>query len=245
MPGFLERLHTLWAALQLRLRGGAPGLFYIGGSDTMPAPLDRAAEQQAIQALAAGSEEAASLLIEHNLRLAAHIARKYTVPGYDADDLISIGTVGLIKGVGTFKPGTGTQLSTYCARCIENEILMCLRASQKRKGDVSLQEPIGTDGEGNEITLIDVLGTDPEAVHGEVERRVSLQSIRELAEHGLKGREATVIRMRYGLMDGKAYAQQEVAERLGISRSYISRIEKKALERLKEAFETGKMSRKS
>ena len=109
----------------------------------------------------------------------------------------------------------------------------------------TLQEPIGTDGEGNEITLIDVLGTDPEAVHGEVERRVSLQSIRELAEHGLKGREATVIRMRYGLMDGKAYAQQEVAERLGISRSYISRIEKKALERLKEAFETGKMSRKS
>lgn len=108
-----------------------------------------------------------------------------------------------------------------------------------------MQEPIGTDGEGNEITLIDVLGTDSEAVHGEVERRVSLQSIRELAEHGLKGREATVIRMRYGLMDGKAYAQQEVAERLGISRSYISRIEKKALERLKEAFETGKMSRKS
>ena len=167
------------------------------------------------------------------------------MPGYDADDLISIGTVGLIKGVGTFKPGTGTQLSTYCARCIENEILMCLRASQKRKGDVSVQEPIGTDGEGNEITLIDVLGTDSEAVHGEVERRVSLQGIRELAEHGLKGREATVIRMRYGLMDGKVYAQQEVAERLGISRSYISRIEKKALERLKEAFETGKMSRKS
>ena len=162
------------------------------------------------------------------------------MPGYDADDLISIGTIGLIKGVGTFKPGTGTQLSTYCARCIENEILMCLRASQKRKGDVSLQEPIGMDGEGNEITLIDVLGTEPEAVHGEVERRVSLQSIRALAEHGLKGREATVIQMRYGLLDGHAYAQQEVADRLGISRSYISRIEKKALERLKRAFETGK-----
>ena len=218
---------------------------YIGGSDTLPAPLSREEEQALFLNMEAQPETARRTLIEHNLRLAAHIARKYTVPGYDADDLISIGTVGLIKGVGTFKPGTGTQLSTYCARCIENEILMCLRASQKRKGDVSLQEPIGTDGEGNEITLIDVLGTDPEAVHGEVERRVSLQSIRELAEHGLKGREATVIRMRYGLMDGKAYAQQEVAERLGISRSYISRIEKKALERLKEAFETGKMSRKS
>ena len=214
-------------------------------SSTFPKPLSAVQEQEYFQRLEQGDEKAREKLIEHNLRLAAHIARKYTVPGYDADDLISIGTVGLIKGVGTFKPGTGTQLSTYCARCIENEILMCLRASQKRKGDVSLQEPIGTDGEGNEITLIDVLGTDPEAVHGEVERRVSLQSIRELAEHGLKGREATVIRMRYGLMDGKAYAQQEVAERLGISRSYISRIEKKALERLKEAFETGKMSRKS
>ena len=161
------------------------------------------------------------------------------------EEYISIGTIGLIKAVNTYRSSRKVKLATYAARCIENEILMCLRASQKRKGDVSLQEPIGTDGEGNEITLIDVLGTDPEAVHGEVERRVSLQSIRELAEHGLKGREATVIRMRYGLMDGKAYAQQEVAERLGISRSYISRIEKKALERLKEAFETGKMSRKS
>ena len=218
---------------------------HLDSRSSFPKQLSPKEEEECIALIAQGDMDARGKLIEHNLRLAAHIARKYTVPGYDADDLISIGTVGLIKGVGTFKPGTGTQLSTYCARCIENEILMCLRASQKRKGDVSLQEPIGTDGEGNEITLIDVLGTDPEAVHGEVERRVSLQSIRELAEHGLKGREATVIRMRYGLMDGKAYAQQEVAERLGISRSYISRIEKKALERLKEAFETGKMSRKS
>ena len=202
-------------------------LGYLARGNAFPKPLSREEEAEMIERMQRGDRGAREKLIEHNLRLAAHIARKYTVPGYDADDLISIGTVGLIKGVGTFKPGTGTQLSTYCARCIENEILMCLRASQKRKGDVSLQEPIGTDGEGNEITLIDVLGTDPEAVHG------------------LKGREATVIRMRYGLMDGKAYAQQEVAERLGISRSYISRIEKKALERLKEAFETGKMSRKS
>ena len=202
-------------------------LGYLARGNAFPKPLSREEEAEMIERMQRGDRSAREKLIEHNLRLAAHIARKYTVPGYDADDLISIGTVGLIKGVGTFKPGTGTQLSTYCARCIENEILMCLRASQKRKGDVSLQEPI------------------PEAVHGEVERRVSLQSIRELAEHGLKGREATVIRMRYGLMDGKAYAQQEVAKRLGISRSYISRIEKKALERLKEAFETGKMSRKS
>ena len=145
-------------------------LGYLARGNAFPKPLSREEEAEMIERMQRGDRSAREKLIEHNLRLAAHIARKYTVPGYDADDLISIGTVGLIKGVGTFKPGTGTQLSTYCARCIENEILMCLRASQKRKGDVSLQEPIGTDGEGNEITLIDVLGTDPEAVHGEVER---------------------------------------------------------------------------
>lgn len=215
-------------------------LGYLARGSAFPKPLSREEEAEMIARMQQGDERARETLIEHNLRLAAHIARKYTVPGYDSDDLISIGTVGLIKGVGTFKPGTGTQLSTYCARCIENEILMCLRASQKRKGDVSLQEPIGMDGEGNEITLIDVLGTEPEAVHGEVERRVSLQSIRKLVDQSLKGREATVIRMRYGLMDGKTYAQQEVAQKLGVSRSYISRIEKKALERLRVAFETGK-----
>ena len=215
-------------------------LGYLARGSAFPKPLSREEEAEMIARMQQGDERARETLIEHNLRLAAHIARKYTVPGYDSDDLISIGTVGLIKGVGTFKPGTGTQLSTYCARCIENEILMGLRASQKRKGDVSLQEPIGMDGEGNEITLIDVLGTEPEAVHGEVERRVSLQSIRKLVDQSLKGREATVIRMRYGLMDGKTYAQQEVAQKLGVSRSYISRIEKKALERLRVAFETGK-----
>ena len=220
-------------------------VMYIGGSDTLPQPLPRAEETALIARLADSDPAARQTLIERNLRLVVYIARKFENTGVGIEDLISIGTIGLIKAVKTFDYTKKIKLATYASRCIENEILMCLRASQKRKGDVSLQEPIGTDGEGNEITLIDVLGTDPEAVHGEVERRVSLQSIRELAEHGLKGREATVIRMRYGLMDGKAYAQQEVAERLGISRSYISRIEKKALERLKEAFETGKMSRKS
>ena len=161
------------------------------------------------------------------------------VAGCDQDDLISIGTVGLIKGVNTFKPGGGTQLSTYCARCIENEILMCLRASQKRKGEVSLQDPIGTDSEGNEITLIDVLGTDADEVHGHVERRVSMEAVRRLVSDSLHGRERTVIGMRYGLLDGRVYAQQEVADKLGISRSYVSRIEKKALEQLREAFEQG------
>ena len=214
-------------------------LGYLARGSAFPKPLTREEEAELLSRMAEGDGEAREKLIEHNLRLAAHIARKYTVPGYDADDLVSIGTVGLIKGVNTFKAGTGTQLSTYCARCIENEILMCLRASQKRRGDVSLQEPIGVDTEGNEITLIDVLGTDGGEVHGEVERRVSLQSVRGLVNTCLTGRERTVIEMRYGLLDGNAHAQQEVAKKLGISRSYVSRIEKKAMDLLREAFEKG------
>ena len=214
-------------------------LGYLARGSAFPKPLSRDEEAELLERMAQGDASAREKLIEHNLRLAAHIARKYTVPGYDADDLVSIGTVGLIKGVNTFKHGTGTQLSTYCARCIENEILMCLRASQKRRGDVSLQEPIGTDTEGNEITLIDVLGTDGGEVHGEVERRVSLESVRALVNTCLEGRERTVIEMRYGLLDGEAHPQQEVAKLLGISRSYVSRIEKKAMDQLREAFEAG------
>ena len=208
-------------------------------SSSFPRPLTDKEERYYVQQLEEGNTEARNILIERNLRLVAHIAKKYAGPAYCQDDLISIGTVGLIKGVNTFKPGSGTQLSTYCARCIENEILMCLRASQKRKGEMSLQDPIGTDSEGNEITLIDVLGTDEDEVHGQVERRVSLQTVRRLVTSCLRGRERTVIEMRYGLLDGRAYAQQEVAARLGISRSYVSRIEKKAMLRLKEAFEKG------
>ena len=214
-------------------------LGYLARGNAFPKPLEREEETRLVELAAQGDRAAREKLIEHNLRLCAHIARKYTVTGCDQDDLISIGTVGLIKGVNTFKPGGGTQLSTYCARCIENEILMCLRSSQKRKGEVSLQDPIGTDSEGNEITLIDVLGTDKDEVHGHVERRVSLQAVRNLVHNGLRGREKTVIQMRYGLLDGHAYAQQEVADKLGISRSYVSRIEKKALEQLREAFENG------
>ena len=214
-------------------------LGYLSRGNAFPKPLEREEEAKLIEHMAQGDQQAREKLIEHNLRLCAHIARKYTVSGFDQDDLISIGTVGLIKGVGTFKPGGGTQLSTYCARCIENEILMCLRASQKRKGEVSLQDPIGTDSEGNEVTLIDVLGTDEDEVHGHVERRISLGAVRRLVRESLHGRESTVIGMRYGLLDGRVYAQQEVADKLGISRSYVSRIEKKALEQLREAFEQG------
>ena len=227
LSALLLLLHTLCYPLRL------------GSTGSFPRPLKAEEERAYLERLAQGDLEARNKLVEHNLRLVSHILKKYYVQASDQDDLISIGTIGLIKGITTFKPDKKVRLATYASRCIENEILMCLRASQKRRGDVSLQEPIGVDREGNEITLIDVLGTDGGEVHGEVERRISLQSVRVLAEKCLQGREATVIRMRYGLMDGKIYAQQEVADKLGISRSYVSRIEKKALERLKHAFETG------
>ena len=211
-------------------------LFFFGsiaGKGCFPRKLTREEEAAALEKMRAGNEEARLTLIEHNLRLVSHIAKKYTVPGCSADDLVSVGTLGLMKAVQTFRPETGSQLSTYAARCIENEILMLLRASKKRKGDVSLSEPVGTDNEGNDISFLDILGTPPDAVEEEAVRRIFLSDIRRLAAK-LPGNERTVIAMRYGLMDGCAHPQHEVASVLGISRSYVSRIEKRALERLRK-----------
>ena len=159
------------------------------------------------------------------------------VPGYGQDDLISIGVIGLIKAVNSYKPESGTALGTYAARCIENEILMTLRASKKRRGDVSLQDPIGTDGEGNDITFMDVLGTDPDALEDEVIRRVTLEKVRRVL-HALPARERMVLELRYGLTDGVTHPQHEIAKMLGISRSYVSRVEKHAVELLRGAVET-------
>ena len=233
MPGFLERLHTLWAALQLRLRGGAPGLFYIGGSDTMPAPLDRAAEQQAIQALAAGSEEAASLLIEHNLRLVVYIARRFENTGIHIEDLISIGTIGLIKAIHTFKPDKNIKLATYASRCIENEILMYLRKCSAQKTEVSIDEPLNTDWDGNELLLSDILGTDADAVsrplEDDAERAMLLRAIETLGE-----RDRQIILLRFGIGGAREATQKEVADLLGISQSYISRLEKRIIAHLRQ-----------
>ena len=231
MPGFLERLHTLWAALQLRLRGGAPGLFYIGGSDTMPAPLDRAAEQQAIQALAAGSEEAASLLIEHNLRLVVYIARRFENTGIHIEDLISIGTIGLIKAIHTFKPDKNIKLATYASRCIENEILMYRRKCSAQKTEVSIDEPLNTDWDGNELLLSDVLGTDPDMVSRGIEESAERQMLFAALSH-LSPREQQIMDLRFGLHGHPEMTQKEVADILGISQSYISRLEKRILHRL-------------
>ena len=232
MPRLLERLHTLWAALRLRLRGGAPGLFYIGGSDTMPAPLDREAEQQTIRALAAGSEEAASLLIEHNLRLVVYIARRFENTGIHIEDLISIGTIGLIKAIHTFKPDKNIKLATYASRCIENEILMYLRKCSAQKTEVSIDEPLNTDWDGNELLLSDVLGTDTDTVMRPMEDDVDHELLRQ-ALSKLSEREMQIVQMRFGLGGRPEKTQKEVAELMGISQSYISRLEKRIMLRLR------------
>ena len=214
-------------------------LFFFGmvsGRGSFPKPLSRQEEAQTISAMAAGDADARLRLIEHNLRLVSHIARKYTVPGYSQEDLVSVGTLGLMKAVDTFKPETGSQLATYADRCIENEILMLLRASKKRRGDVSISDPIGTDGEGNDISFMDILGTPPGQVEEQVAQRLDLAKVKALVRT-LPRKERLVIEMRYGLLDGAAHPQHEVAALLGISRSYVSRLEKKALALLREGME--------
>ena len=216
-------------------------LFFFGmvsARGCFPRPLSRQEEAEAIAAMQSGDDDARRRLIEHNLRLVSHIARKYTVPGYTGEDLVSVGTLGLIKAVNTFRPDAGPALSSYAARCIENEILMLLRASRKRRGDVSLSDPVGTDGEGNDISFLDILGTEAGFVEDEALRRVTLQKVRSLVKK-LPRKERMVIEMRYGMLDGAVHPQHEAAAVLGISRSYISRIEKRGLEMLREGLEKG------
>ncbi len=210
-------------------------LGYITGKSEFPKQLSRKEEEALVTQMAQGSDEARQLLITHNLRLVSHIARKYTVPGYGPDDLISIGVIGLIKAVNSFKPLSGAALGTYAARCIENEILMTLRASRKYRGDVSLQDSVGTDGEGNDITYMDILGTDPEDLENAVIRRVTLERVHQVL-CALPPRERLVLELRYGLTDGRQHPQHEIAGMLGISRSYVSRVEKKAVALLREAI---------
>lgn len=221
----LELLFSLWFVVG-----------YISARSSFPQPLSAAEEKQELEKLAHGDKDARRLLIEHNLRLVAHIAKKYSAPGCDADDLISIGAIGLIKAVDTYKAGVGSQLSTYAARCVENEVLMCLRATKKLAHDVSLQQPIGTDKEGNEIMIMDVLGTDEEAVEDAAHIHIEMARALGHMPRVLNARERTVMEMRYGLRDGHMRAQHEVAAALGISRSYVSRIEKRALEKLRAAM---------
>lgn len=208
-------------------------LGYITGRSEFPKAFTREEEEAMLARMAEGDEEARKELITHNLRLVSHIARKYQVPGYGADDLISIGVIGLVKAVNSYKAGAGTALGTYAARCIENEILMTLRSSRKYQNDVSLSDPVGADAEGNELTYQDILGTDQDALETEVIRRVTLDKVQDTLA-SLPKRERLVLEMRYGLLDGKVYPQHEIAQRLGISRSYVSRVEKHAVALLRE-----------
>lgn len=200
---------------------------YVTRGASFPKPLREEQERDCLKRLAKGDESARDCLIEHNLRLVAHVARKYIRSGQDMDDLISIGTIGLIKAVNTYDDQKGKPLVSYAARCIENEILMVLRSGKKRQNDISLLEPIGTDNEGNALTLMDVLGTQADEVMDTVEARIQLDHVRQVMTERLEEREAQVLAARYGLDGRPPMAQHEVAKRLHISRSYVSRIEKK------------------
>ncbi len=205
---------------------------YIAGGKAFPQALGSAQEREYIDRHMSGDEEARGKLIEHNLRLVAHIAKKYSSSSVDMEDLISIGTVGLIKGVNTFNPEKANSLAAYISRCIENEILMYLRSLKKSSGDVSLADPIGEDREGNRISLADILGTNPAEVEDKIEFKVQVSRLGQLLGSVLSKRERIVIELRYGLSGKDVMPQREVADVLDISRSYVSRIEKKALEKL-------------
>lgn len=212
---------------------GEESIFYIGGSDVLPPPLKGQQEQDALEALENSDEGAKQLLIEHNLRLVVYIARRFENTGVGLEDLISIGTIGLIKGISTYRRDKNIKLATYASRCIENEILMHIRKISGQKAEVSLDEPINMDYDGNELLLSDILGTDENIVTGHLEDDVDLHLLRKaLAE--LPPREREIIQMRYGLGGVRELTQKEVAQKLGISQSYISRLEKRIMQRLKK-----------
>mgnify|MGYP000273468860 CR=1 FL=1 len=209
---------------------------YIQNVNSFPQPLNPDEEQYYLDEYRKGNEDAKNILVERNLRLVAHVVKKYSNTGREIDDLISIGTIGLIKAIITFDDSKGTRLATYAARCIENEILMTIRASKKTKTEVSLHDPIGIDKEGNEISLIDILGSDCDIILDEVELKIQTKKLYQKMEKVLKSREKVVIEMRYGLASGLIKTQREIAEMLGISRSYVSRIEKRAIKKLYRAL---------
>ena len=207
------------------------GIHYIGGSDTLPPPLTREEEAALLERLE--DEDARKALIEHNLRLVVYIARRFENTGVGIEDLISIGTIGLIKAVGTYRTDKNIKLATYASRCIENEILMHLRKNANRKGEVSFDEPLNTDWDGNELLLSDVLGTDADVVMRPIEEDVE-RDLLAAAISVLSPREKQIITLRFGLGGGKEQTQKEVADQLGISQSYISRLEKRIIARLKK-----------
>ncbi|MCL2031061.1 MAG: RNA polymerase sporulation sigma factor SigE [Oscillospiraceae bacterium] len=227
------RLWLLWRRLLNRLGLSRPGnVMYIGGSETLPPPLTAEEEAGLIGRYPDGGEDVRRTLIERNLRLVVYIARRFDNTGVHVEDLISIGTIGLIKGVNTYNPARNIKLATYASRCIENEILMYLRKNSQLRSEVSFDEPLNTDWDGNELLLSDILGTEPDCVQRPVEESVDRQLL-AVAISRLPGREREIITLRFGLGGGDEKTQKEVADSLGISQSYISRLEKKIIARLK------------
>ena len=224
-----QRLRNLLLRLGLLLPGK---VHYIGGSDTLPPPLPREEEAVLLERLTAGDLEARQTLIERNLRLVVYIARRFENTGINIEDLISIGTIGLIKAINTYRSDKNIKLATYASRCIENEILMYLRKNVNQKGEVSLDEPLNTDWDGNELLLSDILGTDSDEVSRPIEEDVDRTLLSD-AIGKLDAREREIIVLRFGLFGAKEQTQKEVADRLGISQSYISRLEKRIILRLK------------
>ncbi len=221
-------------------RGGylklSEGVYYINGADTLPSPLSEAEEKQALRLAADGDTDARDKLITHNLRLVVYIARKFESSGVGIEDLISIGTIGLIKAVGTFCPEKNIKLATYSSRCIENEILMFLRKTVQLKKELSIDEPLNVDWDGNELLLSDVLGSDPDEVNRNIEQEAECNVLMECVSR-LSTREQTIMRLRFGIGGEQEHTQKEVADLLGISQSYISRLEKKIIKRLRKDME--------
>lgn len=203
-------------------------------SSSFPMPLSEEDEISCLEKLSSGDMSARETLIKHNLRLVAHIAKKYTGTGQSADDLISIGTIGLIKGIDTYSSSRATRLATYVSRCIENEILMCIRSTKKIKAEVSLNVPIGVDKDGNSISFDDILGTDPDDILNSLSLKIQVSQLLQSLDKVLTDREKQIVMMRYGIKGCEAKTQREIAAELGISRSYVSRIEKKALLKLRD-----------
>ena len=208
------------------------GIFYIGGSDTLPPPLERSAEEAAICAMEQGDEQARNTLTEHNLRLVVYISRRFENTGVNLEDLISIGTIGLMKAINTFRSDKNIKLATYASRCIENEILMYLRKISNQRSEVSFDEPLNTDWDGNELLLSDILGTDDDEVCRPLEDDADRQMLKNAVD-SLAEREKSIITLRFGLGGGRELTQKEVADMMGISQSYISRLEKRIIVRLR------------
>ena len=231
MKNFLIRLKLFFIRLKLKIVHSYDSTFYVNGADTLPPPLAAEEESEALRT-APHSSRSRSLLIEHNLRLVVYIAKKFESTGIGIEDLISIGTIGLIKAINTFKAEKNNKLATYASRCIENEILMYIRKNSARRCEISIEEPLSVDWDGNELLLSDVLGSDEDMVYRNLESSEEKRVLRTAVE-GLCPRERLIVELRYGLGGGGEKTQKEVADMLGISQSYISRLEKKIISRLK------------